>query len=171
MRAGPAMMGAMPDAHDTRTEEFKEALTMALYVAICLLAALTVTTTAAAESHVWELIWGTTLGLAIAHWFAFQVSARMVAGGAVRAHDARVAIAQLLGAVAVGVLASIPILMFPESVELDVVVIVLASFLAFVGFVIARTGGAGHGRSIAYAFGLLVIGAGVVVVKVWLTGH
>ena len=78
----------------------------------------------------WELIWGTTLGLAIAHWFAFQVSARMVAGGAVRSHDVWVVIAQLLGAVAVGVLASIPILVFPASVELDVVVIVLAGFLA-----------------------------------------
>ena len=164
-------MSDMADATEHRTEEFKEALTMALYVAICLLAALAVTNESTAEAHVWELIWGTTLGLAIAHWFAFQASARMVAGGDVRAHDARVAVAQLLGAGAVAVLASIPILVFPTSVEFDVVVIVLAGFLTVVGFFIARAGGASHARSIGYAAGLLVVGFGVVIVKIWLTGH
>jgi hypothetical protein len=164
-------MCAMSDEHQEKTEEFKEALTMALYVAICLLAALTVTTESTAHSHAWELIWGTTLGLAIAHWFAFQVSARLVAGGAVRAHDGRLAIAQLVGAVAVAALASIPILLFPASVEIDVVEIVLAGFMAVVGYAVARTSGASRGRAIAYAVLLLAAGGLVVVVKIALTSH
>ena len=52
---------------------------MALYVAICLMASLIAIPEIAAEhTNVMGLIWGVTLGLALAHWFAFRVSARMV---------------------------------------------------------------------------------------------
>ena len=62
----------------------KEALTMALYVAICLMAALiAIPESAETQTTVWELIWGVTMGLALAHWFAFRVSARMVGAGTV----------------------------------------------------------------------------------------
>jgi hypothetical protein len=66
----------------------KEGLTMALYVAICLLASLIVIPeSTAAQTNVIGLIWGVTLGLALAHWFAFRVSARMVGAGTVRSAD------------------------------------------------------------------------------------
>jgi len=49
---------------------------MALYVAICLMASLVVIPeSAVAHTNVVGLIWGVTLGLALAHWFAFRVSA------------------------------------------------------------------------------------------------
>ncbi|HEY9496397.1 MAG TPA: hypothetical protein VIR15_16215 [Intrasporangium sp.] len=48
---------------------------MALYVAICLLAALfALPETAAGHLPVVGIIWGVSVGLAIAHWFAFRVS-------------------------------------------------------------------------------------------------
>ena len=51
---------------------------MALYVAICLLAALSVVAEDELEHRgvAINVIWGTTLGLALAHWFAFRLSAR-----------------------------------------------------------------------------------------------
>ena len=71
---------------------------MALYVAICLMASLIAIPESAAEhNNVWGIIWGITLGLAIAHWFAFRVSARMVGAGTVRSSDVEVAGAQLAG--------------------------------------------------------------------------
>src|SRR3954449_3567473 len=58
-----------------------EALTMALYVSICLLAALaSLKDTALTHGLVFELVWGTTLGLAAAHLFAFLLAGRLIEG-------------------------------------------------------------------------------------------
>ena len=62
---------------DDEVELRKEAY-HGVYVAICLLAALAAVSESAAEDHVFEIVWGTTVGLALAHWFA-SVSARLVA--------------------------------------------------------------------------------------------
>ena len=87
---------------------------MALYVAICLLAALIALPDKDAQhAHALQIIWGVTVGLALAHWFAFRVSARLVGSGSVRPHDAESAGAQLAGAAGVALLASIPVIVFP----------------------------------------------------------
>ena len=54
---------------------------MALYVAICLLAALLAVSERGAHAHAIGIIWGVTVGLAVAQWYAFRVSARMVGTG------------------------------------------------------------------------------------------
>ena len=97
----------------------KEAWVMALYVAVCLLAALTALAEDSSDGHVRALgvIWGTTIGLALAHAFAFRVSARLVAQGHIRRGDAATVGAQLVGAAAVAVLATIPVLIWPASAE------------------------------------------------------
>lgn len=150
----------------------KEAFTMALYVAICLLAAL-IAVSDDAVSHVdtFAIVWGTTVGLAVAHWFAFRVSARLVASGVVRRHDAEAAGAQVAGAAVVAVLATVPILLLSRSIELEVVRYVLAIFIAVVGYAVARAGGATTVRSIAYAACVLVIAVLVAVTKNLLAGH
>src|SRR3954452_4312009 len=102
----PASAATAEHEHDLELR--KEAATMALYVAICLLAALSIVTNAevAHEHTVVKIIWGTTIGLALAHWFAFRLSARLVAAGAVRRTDAALAAAQFVGAAIVAVLAT-----------------------------------------------------------------
>jgi hypothetical protein len=162
--------GVSPHAVD-RIELRKEALTMALYVAICLLAAFAATSESTAEDHVFEIIWGTTIGLALAHWFAFRVSARLIAAGAVRRHDAMAAVAQLVGAAAVALLATVPVLIVPASVELDVVELAMAAFIAIVGFAVARSSGASRRRAVVYSASLLVVAGIMVVVKIALSGH
>ena len=113
---------ASPGDHDD-VELRKEAYTMALYVAICLLAALSAVSEHAASDQLdaLKIVWGTTVGLAVAHWFAFRVSARLVASGTIRRHDAEAVGAQLAGAAAVALLATIPVLFLPRSVEFDFV--------------------------------------------------
>jgi hypothetical protein len=55
---------------------------MALYVAICLIAALTaLENVTAVPGHILGLVWGTTVGLALAHVFAFRVAGRLVHDG------------------------------------------------------------------------------------------
>ena len=87
---------------------------MALYVAICLLAALiALPDTDAQHAHALQIIWRVTVGLALAHWFAFRVSARLVGSGSVRPHDVESAGAQLAGVASVVLLAPIPVVVFP----------------------------------------------------------
>jgi hypothetical protein len=68
----------------------KEGFTTALYVSVCLLAALAPVEDGH-RARLLSLIWGTTIGLAAAHWFAFRLSARYVAGGRFHPHDAAAA--------------------------------------------------------------------------------
>ena len=61
---------------------------MGLYVAICLLGALiALPTHEQDDAEVIAIIWGVTVGLALAHWFAFRVSAALVSDGKVRRRD------------------------------------------------------------------------------------
>jgi hypothetical protein len=72
MAEGPAAESSGVSQH--RSEVRKGTLTMALYVAISLLASLIVIPESRVEhTHVLGLIWGITLGLALAHWFAFRL--------------------------------------------------------------------------------------------------
>jgi hypothetical protein len=153
-------------------EPLREAITMALYVAICLLAALTaVTDTGGSHPRALGLIWGTTVGLALAHWFAFRLSANLTTRGHRTEHDVAVAAAQLAGAAVVAAMASVPILLFPASSELDVVRLELATILGLTGYLIARRNGAGALRSIVFGAGILVAGLAIAVVKNHLAGH
>ena len=79
--------------------------------------------------------------------------------------------AQLLGAAAVALLATVPVIIFPASVELDVVEFVLAFFIAVVGYAVSRGSGATRVRSLVYGATLLIVAGFVVLVKIALTGH
>lgn len=145
---------------------------MALYVAICLLAALiALPDTDAQHAHALQIIWGVTVGLALAHWFAFRVSARLVGSGSVRPHDVESAGAQLAGAAGVALLASIPVVVFPASLEFELVQLELAAFIALVGFAVARGGGASRARAWVYALVVLVAAVAIAWLKNGLAGH
>jgi hypothetical protein len=156
-----------------RVELRKEAWVMALYVAVCLLAALTAVAEKSSDGHVraFGIIWGTTVGLTLAHVFAFRVSARLVAQGRIDRSDTATVAAQLVGAAAVAVLATIPVLIWPASAELDAVRWMLALFIAAVGFVVARQAGAGTTRSAIYGSTLFVVAVVIAITKNVLSGH
>ena len=144
---------------------------MALYVAICLLAALIALPADEAHTRVGALIWGVTIGLALAHWFAFRVSARLVGDGSISARDVESAGAQVAGAAVVAVLAWLPVLLLPTSSELETAELVLAAFIALVGYAVARGGGARPARALLYAVGVLAIAVAIALVKNALAGH
>jgi predicted membrane protein len=174
--ATPSTHDRPPDAPVEVSESVelrKEAWVMALYVAVCLLAALSAVAEQESDGHVRAIaiVWGTTVGLALAHAFAFRVSARIVAQGRIRRHDADAIIAQLVGATGVAVLATIPILLWPATAEFDVVRWTLAVFISLVGFQVARSSGAGRGRSLVYGAALLATAVTIAVAKNILSGH
>jgi hypothetical protein len=157
---------------EERSEFRKEALTMALYVAIYLMASLIVVPeSTVGPTQVFGLIWGVTLGLALAHWFAFRVSARMVGAGTVRSSDIELIGAQLLGAGGVAVVVSFGVLLLPDSAELEGAEYVLAALISLIGFAVARGAGVSRPRAVAYSLVVLAGAVSIAVVKNLLAGH
>jgi hypothetical protein len=151
----------------------REAYTMGLYVAICLLAVLTgaVRHEELDQRAVLELVWGTTIGLALAHWFAFRLSSRLVREGRTVKHDADTALAQFAGAAAVAVLCTIPVLLLDPRSELNTVRLVLAAFIGVIGFSVARSNGASRPKAIVFGVAELLVAASVALLKNFLSGH
>ncbi|AGC64177.1 MULTISPECIES: hypothetical protein [Mycobacterium ulcerans group] len=148
----------------------KESYTMALYVAVCLLAAL-LALPEAARHHLIGLIWGITIGLAAAHFFAFKISARLIGAGKVQARDIEAAGAQLVGAAVVAALASVTILVLPAHLEYHAAEFGLSGFIAVSGYAVARRGGAGRLRATVYGLVVLILATAIAVVKNVLAGH
>ncbi|WP_051551801.1 hypothetical protein [Nocardioides sp. URHA0020] len=160
-------------AHEgQRVERRREANTMALYIAICLLAALTALPDSKdLHAHGLGIVWGITLGLAVAHWFAFWMATRMVSAGEFDRESLGLAAAQLTGAAAVAVLASIPLLVLPDSIELNATELWLSAFVAVVGYLSMRWGGTSRVKATAYAGAVLLAAVVIVELKNWLAGY
>ena len=149
---------------------------MALYVSVCLLAALTGLPDRA-DRHtlgVLGIVWGTTIGLALAHLFAFRLSARLVEAGELRREDTELALAQLVGATAVAVACTVPILLLPASAELAADRFPLAAFFSVVAYAVVRSSPSDHSsrlRALTYASVVLCIALAVATAKNTLSGH
>ncbi len=146
---------------------------MSLYIAISLLAALLAVSDGhgRGDAEVAGIIWGTTIGLALAHLFAFRVSARLVGAGEIHAHDAQVAVAQLVGAALVAALCTIPVVVLAASSELDAVRLVLAGYVALVGYYVAMSNGSTRARAVTYAAIVLACALAIAITKNVLAGH
>jgi hypothetical protein len=150
---------------------------MMLYVSIVLLAELATLPKAGhdgGEIHglgLAGLLWGTAFGLALAHWFSFRLAARLFSTGRVREIDVVIGAAQVAGAVAVAVLATIPVAFVGDDAEIEATIFVPALIVGTAGFATARTAG----RSMVFSLlaGLLIMCVGVLVAaaKNWLVGH
>lgn len=169
---GPARTPQRP-GHDRRLEQALEASTMALYVSVVLLGGFVAVrdSTFTSQEATLGLIWGTTIGLALAHLYAFRVSSRLVRGRAFDHADLESAVAQLVGAASVAVLCTIPVALFPPTSEHDVIRLELAVLLGAAGYFSGRSGGASRLRSLALAIGVLGVGMAVVLTKLALASH
>lgn len=151
------------------TDVRREATTMALYVAILLLAALAATSGRLDGAHLLALIWGSTLGVAVTHWFSFTVAARLLTHEETHVAPARLLRGQMLAAGAVAAAASTATLFLPDDAEHRGAVLVTACSIGAVVYVQSRWAGATTSRSVGVAVVALVAGMVVAVVKVVLT--
>lgn len=164
----------MTAAHEQETQALdlrREAFTMALYVAICLLAAMIAAPEKDEHAHAIGIVWGISIGLVLAHLFAFRLAARLVSPGALDAEDARLAGAQLGGGVAVALLATIPVILLPTHREITWAEVVLAALIAAAGYAVARRGGAHRITTMVYGLVMLAVAIGIALVKNHLAGH
>src|SRR5215207_6176449 len=72
---------------------------------------------------------------------------------------------------AVALLVSIPVLILPPFVELQVAEFELAAFIPLVGYAVARRGGGRRARGFAYALAMLAVGVGIAALRNVLAGH
>ena len=143
-----------------------EALTMALYLAIVLLAESVALQAYSADSaEIVATSWGTALGLVLAHLFAFTLSTRLVSGGHVGAAAWRSGGAQLAAAVTVALVATLPFLFVAESIALNISGSLLAILIGATGFESARARGARVSRALLFGAASLVAAAVGVAVK------
>lgn len=149
-----------------RRELAREAVTMALYVALTLLAALVAIPSDDVPGTLGTaaLLWGGAAGLALAHWVAFDVAARLYRTAHLdRLHKLGGPVA-LVAALTVALVTSVPLLVAPDDIAAEVAMFVLAVILASAGFAVGRRSGAGLLRSLVG--GLLVLSVAWLVVAV-----
>jgi hypothetical protein len=164
----PVAQGARPPP----SEAVREAVTMALYVCI-VLAAEFVAVADRAPDEAWAIgaIWGTAIGVALAHVFAFNLAARLFAGGRVSSETSRAAWAQLAAAAVVAAVLTLPFLFLPLGPALDSSGYLLAALIGVTAYVASREAGAGRVRSLVDGLVALAVAMAVVSLKVWLSGH
>ncbi len=117
------------------------------------------------------IVWGTAVGLALAHWFAFQLAAPAFRGERATRLDWQVGFAQLAGAALVATLSSLPVLLFSDVRAQETVSDVPAAVIGAIAFLIARR--AGRTVLVAAAFGITALAVGILVaiVKVQVAAH
>src|SRR5215470_13931131 len=106
---------------ERRTHLLREAATMVLYVSVVEIGELAAIpeedfvhgrVTGPVGSALLAVVWGTAVGLALAHWFAFRIAAPAFRGERPTHVDVQIGIAQLAGAALVALISSLPVLLF-----------------------------------------------------------
>ena len=147
------------------------AITMGLYLSIVLLTLLVGFGGDAAPVDEVQLLWGTSLGLVLAHSFALRL-----AGVVARAHprlpreDVLAGSAQLASAIAVTSLASVPYLLDITTLDASSASsLLLLAVIGSTGFFSVRRAGRTVARALAFAVIVVTIALVVVAVKYSLT--
>ena len=146
-------------------EAVREAITMVLYVCIVLVAEFVAGgDTVPSERFAVEVIWGTVIGLALAHVFAFNLAARLLIGRRLSPEVRAAAWAQLVAAAALAVLVTIPFVLFPLKPALRVDAFMVAGLIGVAAYAASR--GSGSGRERSLVDGLIALGVALAVVSV-----
>jgi hypothetical protein len=170
--AGESAGGRLPRHLDWLRDDHlrHEGVTMALYVAVCLLAALAaLANSVLTRGVVFEVVWTTTLGLAIAHLFAFLLAGRLIEGGKITKETRSATYAQMSGALLVAALVTAAVVVVPTTDELDAARVDLAAIIGVIGYLVARNASHNRIRATMFAIVVTLIGIGVAALKHWVT--
>lgn len=167
------------DYHRHRHELQREFAVMILYVSIVLLATLAALPAyygdaaggGGDEPPLVVIVWSTSIGLALAHWFAFVVGAAGFRGGQLHRHEWELATAHVAGAVLVALATTIPIVATDEISDVRSAAFAPAVFIGVAGYRVARSAGRSAVASVVAGVIGLMLGLAVAGVKAFLTGH
>lgn len=153
------------------TEARHEAITMGLYISIVLLALLVGFGGDRDRADEVGLLWGTALGLVLAHYYALRLASVFArANPRPTRQDWSAGGAQLAGAASVTGIASIPYLLDISTDDASTAAsILLLGVTAVTAFASVRRADQGVGRALAFAGIAVTIAAVIVIVKYLLT--
>jgi hypothetical protein len=168
------------EAFEGRAELLREAVTMVLYVSVVLIAELATIpeehfadgrVTGAVGAQLLAIVWGTALGLAVAHWFAFGLASPAFRGSRPTRLDTYIGLAQVGSAMFVAAVSSLPVLLLSDLHAQETTSDVPAVLIGLIGYAIARS--TGRSRVTAVFFGITVMALGIVValVKMRVAAH
>ena len=155
-------MTAMPDL--SVRNRAREVVTVAFYVSVTLAAELAVASSDDPKTVLVGTLWGTAVGLALAHWYAQTITAA-IARGAFHKTDAAEGLREIGAAVGVAFLLTLPFLVFatPTALVLSRWGVVLGTSL--IALALARSAGTGWARAFVEAAIVFAIGVAVIETK------
>jgi hypothetical protein len=165
---------------EAHAEVFREAVTMVLYVCVVEIAELAALpeshlangrVTGAVGGQLLAIVWGTAVGLALAHWFAFRLAAPAFRGERPTRQDTYIGLAQIGGAVFVAAVSSIPVVFFSEVRAQETTGDVPAILIGVVAYLLSRHAGRSRIASAFYGITALALGVLVALVKTKLAAH
>jgi len=165
---------------EDRAEILREAATMVLYVSVVEIAELATLpeghfghgkVTGPVGAQLLAIVWGTAIGLALAHWFAFRFAAPGFRGDRPTRHDTYTGLAQVGGAAFVAAASSLPVILFSDVRAQETTGDVPAIVIGITGYLIARATGKARLPSIFYGVTALALGIAVALVKSALAAH
>jgi hypothetical protein len=167
-------------AVEERSELLREAATMVLYVSVVEIAELAALpeghfghgrVTGPVGAQLLAIVWGTAVGLALAHWFAFRIAAPGFRGDTPSSHDFRIGAVQLGGAIVVAAVSSLPVLLLSDVRAQETVGDVPALIIGVIAYFVARATGKARLPSAFYGVTALALGIVVALVKSALAAH
>ncbi len=143
---------------------------MVLYVSVVLMGAIATVPAKDIDEdvEVAAVIWGSTLGLALAHWFAFNASAHLFRGEGITPEELAEGAWEAFAALAVAMVATVPLLLFDDTTGAAVSLIALALVVTVVAYVASRHGGLSRGRALLRGGVTVVLAVIVAALKIWL---
>jgi hypothetical protein len=171
---------AKTEGLETRAELLREAATMVLYVSVVEIAELAALpeghfgngrVTGPVGTQLLAIVWGTALGLALAHWFAFRVAAPGFRGDSPTRRDIWIGLTQLGGAAFVAAVSSLPVLFLSDVRAQETTGDVPAVIIGGIGYFVARASGKARLPSAFYGLTALALGVVVALVKSALAAH
>lgn len=145
---------------ERRREMWREGVMMAVYVSLSLLAVMIAWPGDIGAAAVAV----TSLGLVLAHRFAFRISTQLVNEGRLDAEHLEVLGAQLVGGLLVTVVAMLPLLVLEGETSVLVAELLLVAFIGAAGYAAARSRSAPPLRAAFYM--ARVIGLALLVIAV-----
>jgi hypothetical protein len=143
---------------------------MALYMSVVLMGAIATIPADDLDEDVTvaAVIWGSALGLALAHWFSFNASAHLFRGEGINADELREGVWEAMAALGVAVIATVPLLLLDDTLAAAVSLIALALVVTAVAYVASRHGGLSRGRALLRGAVTVVIAVIVAAIKIGL---
>jgi hypothetical protein len=165
---------------EARAEVLREAVTMILYVSVVLIAELAAIpekhfadgrVTGPVGGQLLAIVWGTAVGLAVAHWFAFGLAAPAFRGERPNRLDTHIGLVQVGSAIFVACVSSLPVLLLSDAHAQETTGDVPALLIGVAGYLVARATGRSRLASIFYAVTALALGVLVALIKTRLAAH